>query len=208
MRLCIIDTGSANLNSVAQACQRLRLQPEISSDPEVLDKAQALILPGVGSASSIMRGVREHKLEDFITKVKVPLLGICLGMQIMSQGSEEVPQGADTGESFIPTLGLVAGRTQKLKGAGLRLPHMGWNSVEHSDHPLFLGIRQGAFFYFDHSYAVEIGDCTIGVCEYGQRFSAALARDNFMGVQFHPEKSGPVGERLLQNFFELTGDVA
>ncbi len=198
MQICIINTGSANLNSVQQALNRLGVKNEISSDVKVLEQADKLIMPGVGSADSIMRGMKEFALTDFVKGTKKPLLGICLGLQIEGAASEEVPLGSPLTE--IPMLGLVKGRVKKLPSDGQRLPHMGWNTVGHTGHPLFDGIKQNAYFYFDHSFALELGDYTIGSCEYGVKFTAALGSGNFMGVQFHPEKSGAAGEQLLRNF--------
>lgn len=198
MQVAIIDTGSANLNSVVQALKRLDTDPVISSDLAVLGQASHLIFPGVGAAAAVMEGVNSRQLRDFIVSTKKPLLGICLGMQVLGVSSTEVPLGSS--EESIKTLGLVSGRVMRLKAEGLRLPHMGWNTVSHGDHPLFEGIRDEAFFYFDHSFAMERGDFTIGATTYGQTFSSAVARDNFMGVQFHPEKSGKAGARLLRNF--------
>lgn len=198
MKICIIDTGSANLNSVNQAVKRLGVSPEISNDLEVLASADKLILPGVGSAISVMNGVRKYNLKDFILNTKKPLLGICLGMQIQAKDSEEVPLGSSA--KVEPTLGIVDGHVHKLQTCGLTLPHMGWNTVKHTDHPLFDGIKQDAFFYFDHSFALDIGEFTIGECEYGERFTAASGHNNFLGVQFHPEKSGAAGAALLSNF--------
>lgn len=198
MQVAIIDTGSANLNSVVQALKRLGADPVISSDLNVLGEAGHLIFPGVGAAAAVMEGVASRHLKDFILQTKKPLLGICLGMQVLGESSTEVPLGSDA--DAIETLGIVSGRVKKLKAEGLRLPHMGWNTVKHGDHPLFEGIRDGAFFYFDHSFAMELGDFTIGETSYGESFSSAVAKDNFMGVQFHPEKSGKVGAKLLHNF--------
>lgn len=198
MQVAIIDTGSANLNSVVQALKRLDADPVISSDLLVLSEASHLIFPGVGTAAAVMEGVNSRQLHDFIVTTKKPLLGICLGMQVLGRSSTEVP--LHSVETEIKTLGIVSGRVQKLKASGLRLPHMGWNTVRHGTHPLFEGIRNEAFFYFDHSFAMETGAFTIGETEYGEKFSSAVAADNFMGVQFHPEKSGAVGARLLSNF--------
>lgn len=199
-KVAIIDTGSANLNSVLQALKRLECEVQISSDTEILKKADRLIFPGVGAAAAVMQGIAERHLLDFILDNKKPLLGICLGMQVLAQSSAEVPLGSD--DSYIKTLGIVSEKVLRLDAKGGRLPHMGWNTVKHGDHPLFSKIKDEAFFYFDHSFAMEIGPDTIGVTEYGSSFASAVCKDNFMGVQFHPEKSGAVGARLLQNFLE------
>ncbi len=201
MRIGVIDTKACNLNSVLQALQRLQAEVIVSSDAAELQHADKLILPGVGTAQAVMHGIEHFKLQDFIVNSTKPLLGICLGMQVQAQTSDEVPLKADFNE--IKTLGIVPGHVQKINSQGLRLPHMGWNTVRHTDHPLFRDIAQDSYFYFVHSYCLPLNDFTIGRSEYGQSFSAAIARDNFMGVQFHPEKSGAVGSRLLQNFIEL-----
>ncbi|MCR5536874.1 MAG: imidazole glycerol phosphate synthase subunit HisH [Succinivibrio sp.] len=203
MQIGIIDTGSANLNSVKQAFARLGYAAEISSDPQILSKAERLILPGVGTAIACMQRIEHKGLIDFIVHNHTPMLGICLGMQILAKGSAEVE--LNSAADRIKTLGIVSGEVVKLQAEGLRLPHMGWNTVEHTDHPLFKGIKQQAYFYFDHSFALQCGSYTIGSTEYGMRFSAAVAQDNFMGVQFHPEKSGAAGEQLLRNFIEEFG---
>ena len=201
MKLCILDTKSANLNSVVQAIKRLGIDPVISADINTLNQADKLILPGVGTALAVMSGINDGNLYDFILNTKKPLLGICLGMQVLGSASAEVP--LNSGLKEIETLKIVPEKVKKLHGDNIILPHMGWNTVTHTDHPLFAGIKQNAYFYFVHSFAMDVGDYTIGICEYGVRFTAALCRDNFMGVQFHPEKSGSVGAKLLNNFINL-----
>ena len=199
MKISIIDTGSANLNSVVQAFKRIGYEAIVSSEISELQNADRLVLPGVGTAAAVMDGINKYKLRDFILETPKPLLGICLGMQIQATDSEEVPLGQD---SVIECLDIVKARCVKLKCDGLRLPHMGWNTVNHTDHPLFSDIKQDAFFYFDHSFAMQTGDYTIGKTTYGTEFSSAIAKDNFMGVQFHPEKSSAAGEQLLTNFIK------
>lgn len=199
-KTAIIDTGSANLNSVIQALKRLDCDPIVSCNVQELATCDRLIFPGVGAAASVMQGIAKRRLFDFITNASVPLLGICLGMQVLGSSSEETEYGSK--EPLVKTLGLVKERVLKLDSCGQRLPHMGWNTVHHRDHPLFEGIRDEAYFYFDHSYAMELGDCTIGKTTYGTTFTSALCRDHFMGVQFHPEKSGEAGSLLLQNFLK------
>ncbi|SFS33832.1 glutamine amidotransferase [Succinivibrio dextrinosolvens] len=199
MKISIIDTGSANLNSVVQAFKRIGYEAIVSSEISELQNADRLVLPGVGTAAAVMDGINKYKLRDFILETKKPLLGICLGMQIQATDSEEVPLGQD---SVIDCLDIVKSRVVKLKCDGLRLPHMGWNTVNHTAHPLFSDIKQDAYFYFDHSFAMQTGDYTIGKTTYGTEFSSAIAKDNFMGVQFHPEKSSAAGEQLLTNFIK------
>ncbi len=199
MKISIIDTGSANLNSVVQAFKRIGYEAIVSSEISELQNADRLVLPGVGTAAAVMDGINKYKLRDFILETQKPLLGICLGMQIQATDSEEVPLGQD---SVIECLDIVKARCVKLKCDGLRLPHMGWNTVNHTDHPLFSDIKQDAYFYFDHSFAMQTGDYTIGKTTYGTEFSSAIAKNNFMGVQFHPEKSSAAGEQLLTNFIK------
>lgn len=199
MKISIIDTGSANLNSVVQAFKRIGYEAIVSSEISELQNADRLVLPGVGTATAVMDGINKYKLRDFILETQKPLLGICLGMQIQATDSEEVPLGQT---SVIECLDIVTTRVVKLKCDNLRLPHMGWNTVNHTEHPLFSGIKQDAYFYFDHSFAMQTGDYTIGKTTYGTEFSSAIAKNNFMGVQFHPEKSSAAGEQLLTNFIK------
>jgi imidazole glycerol-phosphate synthase subunit HisH len=200
MKIYIINTGAANLNSVVQAFKRLGYDAVVSSDIAQMQDADRLVLPGVGTACAVMDGIEKYKLYDFVVNTKKPLLGICLGMQIQALDSTEVP--LESKDSVIKCLGLVDAHVVKIPDCGLRLPHMGWNTVSHTDHPLFDGIKQDAYFYFDHSFAMQTGVNTIGTTDYGQPFSSAIAKDNFMGVQFHPEKSSAAGEKLLTNFIK------
>lgn len=190
MKLGIIDTKCANLASLAFSLQRLGFESFTSSDTKELEKADKLFLPGVGTAFKAMQNLQNLHLDEFIKKTQKPLLGICLGMQILGEFSEELEQN---------TLGIIPFKTAKFKEReGFSLPHMGWNEVA-SSHPLFEGLN-GAYFYFVHSYCVGVNSHTIATCEYSEKFSAALQKDNFYGVQFHPERSGEAGELLLKNF--------
>lgn len=224
MKLCIVDTKAANFNSVVQALKRLGVEPQITRDLTTLQQADKLILPGVGSASALMNGIlglysdettccaqetvapttqgnEDRSLFKFLKQTTKPVLGICLGMQVLTERSFEVPLNSKS--NFIETLGMIKGEVKHLDSKGAPLPHMGWNTVRHNNHPLFDGIPQDSYFYFVHSYCVDVGEYTIAKCEYGQAFSAAMAKDNFMGVQFHPEKSGANGAKLLENFLKL-----
>ena len=220
MKICIVDTKSANFNSVVQALKRLNIETKITNDLNELKQADKLIMPGVGSSSAVMSGLLGHPLEDivniaggdkiahseltdFIINFKKPLLGICLGMQVQAQSSTEVP--LNSGVDKINTLGIVPGQVHELDVSANHepLPHMGWNTIEHNDHPIFKGIAQGSYFYFVHSFCLDVNNNTIATCHYGQDFSAAIAKDNFIGVQFHPEKSGANGNKLLENFLAL-----
>ena len=201
MKIYIINTGSANLNSVYQAFKRLGYEATISNDVEQMKDADRLVLPGVGAAISAMNGLRDNKLVDFVLNNQKPLLGICLGMQIQATDSTEVP--LESNAKTIDCLGIVKNHVVHLpENTELRMPHMGWNTVHNTDHPLFDGIKQDSFFYFDHSFAMDLSEDTIGVTDYGTKFSSAIAHNNFMGVQFHPEKSSANGEKLLTNFIQ------
>lgn len=198
--IVIIDTGCANLSSVRFAIERLGYEVTVSKDPEILQQAHKLFLPGVGTAKEAMANLIERDLVKQVSKLTQPVLGICLGMQMLAEGSEE----AFDGEQVIKTLGLVDGNVEKMDVAPLRLPHMGWNQVTPQlDNPLFKDIPAGSYFYFVHSYALPVNDNTIASCEYGAPFTAAVNKDNFYGVQFHPERSGKAGAQLIKNFLEL-----
>ncbi|AHX60863.1 imidazole glycerol phosphate synthase subunit HisH [Aeromonas media WS] len=203
-KLVIIDTGCANLASVRMAFERLGVQPQVSCQTADIEQADKLILPGVGTAVAAMKNLNERNLVPLIRAAKQPLLGFCLGMQMLAQASEEnMIADGDSGQ-LIDCLGIVPGRIRLMEVDNLRLPHMGWNQIEHDEtHPLLKGIQSGSYFYFVHSYALEVTDATLATCDYGQPFTAIVGRDNFFGAQFHPERSGSAGARLLQNFLEL-----
>ncbi|HDZ8832321.1 imidazole glycerol phosphate synthase subunit HisH [Aeromonas dhakensis] len=207
-KLVIIDTGCANLASVRMAFERLGVQPRVSREAADIEAADKLILPGVGTAVAAMKNLNERNLVPLIRAAKQPLLGFCLGMQMLAEASEEImSEGEDKG-GLIDCLGIVPGKIRLMEVGNLRLPHMGWNQVEHDEsHPLLKGIPSGSYFYFVHSYALEVTDATIATCNYGQPFTAIVGgvaeHSNFFGAQFHPERSGAAGARLLQNFLEL-----
>ena len=189
----IIDTGCANLASVRMACERLGASVVVSADPATLLSAERIILPGVGSAPAAMDLLRERDLLQLLPRITQPLLGICLGMQLL---------GAFSAEGNTAMAGLLPVSCERLDSQGLPLPHMGWNAIEPTDHPLFAGIRSGDYVYFVHGYGIAAGPLTLASCTYGQTFSAAIGQGQIMGVQFHPELSGPVGARILKNFLE------
>ncbi|MGS3150247.1 imidazole glycerol phosphate synthase subunit HisH [Aeromonas sanarellii] len=203
-KLVIIDTGCANLASVRMAFERLGVQPQVSSKAVDIEQADKLILPGVGTAVAAMKNLNERGLVPLIRAAKQPLLGFCLGMQMLAQASEESMNTADQGCGEIDCLGIVPGKIRLMEVGDLRLPHMGWNQITHDEtHPLLKGIHSGSYFYFVHSYALEVTEATLATCDYGRPFTAIVGRDNFFGAQFHPERSGAAGARLLQNFLEL-----
>lgn len=193
-QITIIDTACANLSSVKFAFDRLGYVAEITSDLNKIKAADKLILPGVGTAVAAMKNLQERGLIEVIQNLTQPVLGICLGMQLMTAFSEE---------GNVETLNLMPSQTALIPDTSLPLPHMGWNNVRYTEGcPLFDGIEQNSHFYFVHSYAVSPNDNTIATSHYGVDFSAAIAKDNFYGVQFHPERSGKNGALLLHNFVE------
>lgn len=196
MDVVILDTGCANLSSVKWAVERLGYQPVVSREKNVVLNADKLFLPGVGTARAAMEQLRERDLVELIKTCTQPVLGICLGMQLLGQRSEET-----TG---IETLDLIHQPVSLMDTGTLPLPHMGWNQVTaQAGHPLFRNISADSYFYFVHSYAMPVNAATIAQCDYGQPFSAAVQQDNFYGVQFHPERSGKAGAQLIKNFLEM-----
>jgi len=195
-RVVIIDSGGANIASLRFALERLGAQAALSADPGVIREATHVVLPGVGAAQDAMQRLRERGLAALIPQLAQPLLGICLGMQLLFESSAE----GDT-----PCLGILPGRAQRLPPAADRpVPHMGWNTLQPcAASPLLSGIDGGTYAYFVHSYALPLSEATIVRCDYGLAFSACVQRANFFGAQFHPERSAAVGARLLRNFLEL-----
>ena len=192
--ITIIDYDTGNLRSVANALGRLGAEYRITADPAAIRAAERVLLPGVGEASSAMAKLRERGLPDVIRSLKCPVLGICIGVQLLCRRSEE----GDT-----ECLGIFDNEVRRLRTEGLKVPHMGWDSIEDLRGPLFDGLDEGAYVYYVHSYAPQTNADTIARTTYGETFSAAIRRDNFFGTQFHPEKSASVGERILQNFLRL-----
>ena len=200
-KVVIIDTGCANVSSVRFAIERLGYEVTVSKDPDVVLNADKLFLPGVGTASEAMKNLEERGLITLVKQVEKPLLGICLGMQLLGKVSQEKGQKAD---ELVECLGLCDGEVKRMQTGDLPLPHMGWNTVTaQPGHPLFTGIESGEYFYFVHSFAMPVGDYTIAQCDYGNPFSAAVQSGNYYGVQFHPERSSKAGSQLIQNFLEL-----
>lgn len=195
MSLAIIDSGGANISSVVFACRRLGVEPVFTGDPEVIAGADRVILPGVGAARAAMDRLEAQGLVACIRGLTQPVLGICLGMQLLFDSSAE-------GETVC--LGVIPGRVEEMTpGEGLRVPHMGWNSTRQlRDDPLMAGLPPDPWFYFVHGYAAPVGDYTVASCRHGTEFSAIVHHRNFRGAQFHPERSALHGARLLKNFLE------
>jgi len=201
LRVVIIDTGCANVSSVKFAVQRLGYEVVISKDPETILNADKLFLPGVGTASEAMKNLEERDLIELIKKIDKPVLGICLGMQLLGMFSQEQSQNST---KDVQCLGLCKGNICLMNTGDLPLPHMGWNTVNvESEHPLFKDITTSEYFYFVHSFAMPVGRYTIAICDYGSSFSAAIQSGNYYGVQFHPERSSKAGSQLIKNFLEL-----
>ncbi|MFC5525593.1 imidazole glycerol phosphate synthase subunit HisH [Rhodanobacter ginsengisoli] len=196
MSIVLVDAGGTNIGSVRYALQRLGVDAALSADAAGIRAADKVILPGVGAAGPGMARLRELGLVELLRSLTQPVLGVCLGMQLLCAHSEE----GDT-----ECLGLVPASVRRfVEAPGLRVPHMGWNTlVARRPHPLLTGLVEGDQAYFVHSYAVPLGDYSLASTDYAGAFSAVIARDNFHGMQFHPERSAAVGAKLLQNFLEL-----
>ncbi len=197
--VAIIDYDTGNLRSVMNALERAGVEYIVTSDHDALRSADRVIMPGVGEASSAMEKLRERGLDSLVPTLTQPVLGICIGMQLMCESSEE---------GDAKCLGIFPTKVVKLpaelpSGEMLKVPHVGWDTIETLQSPLFEGISEGVHLYYVHSFAAEICDETIATTTYGVRFSAALHRDNFYGAQFHPEKSGTVGEMIINNFLKI-----
>ena len=191
--VAIIDNGGANIASLRHALERLGANSVLTTDVATLRAAPRVLLPGVGAAADAMSRLQAHGLVDVIRSLTQPVLGICLGMQLMFERSDE----GDT-----PCLGLVDARVSRFADApDLPVPHMGWNRIDaRSADPLLDGLRPGEHAYFVHSYRAPVGPWTVATTDYGGDFSSVIRQRNFAGAQFHPERSGPAGARLLANF--------
>jgi glutamine amidotransferase len=193
MNLVIVDYGAGNIKSIQFAFKRLGVEAELSNKPEVIKAADKVIFPGVGEASSAMTMLKQSKLDQLIPSLKQPVLGICLGMQLMCNHTEE---GDTSG------LGIFNVNVKRFKN-DVKVPQMGWNTVKNLKSDLFKGITEGDYMYLVHSYYAENCSEAIATTDYGLEYASALENDNFYGVQFHPEKSSVAGEQLLKNFLEL-----
>ena len=193
--IAIVDYKMGNLRSVENALKRLGAEFTVTSDAAVIRSADRVLMPGVGNAAEAMENLRAALLVDVVRSLRRPVLGICVGMQVMCRHSEE---------GDVDCLNLFDARVKRfVPSADLKVPHMGWNTIGNLESKLFKGIDGGEYVYFVHSYYPELCSDTIATSRHGVMFSAALKYENFYGTQFHPEKSGDVGERIIENFLRL-----
>jgi len=193
MRVAVIKYSAGNIRSVQIALEKLGVDSVVTDDPETIISADKVIFPGVGEASSAMKYLKARGLDTLIKSLKQPVLGICLGLQLMCEHSVE----ADT-ECF----GIFENKVKRFPAKG-KVPHMGWNSIHGLKGRLFDGVPEGSYVYFVHSYAAEPGGDMIAKTDYILEYASALQKDNFYALQFHPEKSGEVGQKILENFLRL-----
>ena len=196
MQISIIKYNAGNIRSVDNALRRLGAEPVITDDPSVLSRSDKVIFPGQGEAGSTMQYLREHELDSVIKGLTQPVLGICIGMQLLCRHSEE---------GNTDCLGIFDAEVKRFNPVAhdQKVPQMGWNTITDTSSLLFEGFKQPEFVYFVHSFYVPLCESTIATTDYIQPYSAALHKDNFFATQFHPEKSGSVGERIIKNFLEL-----
>ncbi len=199
MKVAIIKYNAGNIRSVSFALERLGVEHVITSDPDEIKNADKVIFPGVGEASSTMKYLKENKLDELIVNLKQPVLGICLGMQLMCSHSEE---------GNVDCLGIFDEKVKKFvlpnpNPENIKVPHMGWNAIANVNSKLFDATLEGQYVYFVHSFYVALGEHTAATTNYILPYSSALHKDNFYATQFHPEKSGDVGSRILENFIKL-----
>jgi len=193
MKVAIVKYNAGNIRSVYFALERLGIEAAITDDHDQLRNADRVIFPGVGEASTTMKYLKERKLDILLRELTQPVLGICLGLQLMCTHTEE---------GDADCIGIFDLEVKKFE-TKLKVPHMGWNNIENVRGKLFSPEAESRFVYFVHSYYAELGENTSAVTRYDNPFSAAIERDNFYATQFHPEKSGPVGEKILKNFLQL-----
>jgi glutamine amidotransferase len=195
MRVAILKYNAGNTTSVAEAVRRLGAEPEITDSAEDISSADRVIIPGVGEAASAMQFLRQRNLDRVIASLARPVLGICLGMQLLCKSSAE---------GDVECIGVFSASVSLLPAdSDVKIPHIGWNQIRVGKSPLFEGVKHDPFVYFAHSYAVTNCETAIAHCDYAGGFAAAIENSNFFGVQFHPEKSGSIGSQILENFMRL-----
>jgi len=193
MKVAVIKYNAGNIHSVRVALERLGLTPIVTDDPDIISQSDKVIFPGVGEASSAMEYLKERDLDQLIIHLKIPVLGICLGLQLMCHQSEE---------NGTKCLGIFDTSVRRFPPTD-KVPHMGWNTITHLKGTIFKNIPEKSYVYFVHSYYAAITPSVIARTKYILDFASALEIDNFFAVQFHPEKSGPIGEKILKNFLDL-----
>lgn len=195
-KVAIIDSGGANIASLRFALRRLQVNATLTCDPDTIRDASHVILPGVGAAADAMQRLQSQKLSRLIPTLEQPVLGICLGLQLLAERSDE---------QNTQCLGIIAGRARQLTGDQQnRVPNMGWSRISaRRKHPLLAGIDQRSYFYFLHSYALPVDEYTVATSDHSAAFTAILSRNNFHATQFHPERSADAGAQLLRNFLSL-----
>ncbi len=194
MKVAIVKYNAGNVQSLTFALNRLGVEPILSDDPEFLKSADKVIFPGQGEASSAMRSLKEKGLDEVLKSLKQPFLGVCLGMQLMCESSEE---------NDTECLGIIPQKVLRFDSSDVKVPHMGWNDIHQLKSPIMNGISEGDYLYFVHSYYVPVCEETVAVAEYPMAFSAALNKNNYYAIQPHPEKSAEAGMKLLDNFLKL-----
>lgn len=193
MKLVIVKYNAGNIRSVTFALERLGVQAIVTDDKDEISSADKVIFPGVGEASSAMSYLKERELDKVIVSLRQPVLGICLGMQLMCNYSEE---------GNTKCLGIFDQQVKKFNDS-LKVPQIGWNKITELKSPIFNGVKENEYMYFVHSYYVELGENTIAQTSYGINYSSALHKNNFYAAQFHPEKSSIAGQKLLENFIKM-----
>lgn len=194
MKVAIVKYNAGNIASVQNALGRLGVESEVTDEADVLSRADKVIFPGVGEASTAMQYLRERGLDAVIKTLTQPVLGICLGMQLLCSYSEE---------NDTDCLGIFPNRVKRFAGSDLKVPQVGWNTISNLKGPMFADVTDKSHVYFVHGYYVEESDKSAAICSYGVNFAAAIQNENFYAVQFHCEKSGVVGEQILANFLNI-----
>jgi glutamine amidotransferase len=193
VKVAIIKYNAGNIHSVRLALERLGISPHVTDDPEQIRRADKVVFPGVGEAQSAMQYLNKRGIAKLITGLKQPVLGICLGLQLMCE------QSAENKTECLSIFPVKVKKFPKQK----KVPHMGWNAINDLKGDLFRKVNDGSYVYFVHSYYAELNNYEIAQTDYGKPFSSAMQRDNFFAVQFHPEKSADIGEQILRNFLSL-----
>ena len=194
MKVGIVKYNAGNIESVQNALNRLGVESVVTNDSDTLQTVDKVIFPGVGEASTAMNYLREYNLDKVIKSLTQPVLGICLGMQLLCEFSAE---------NDTKCLEIFPYNVNKFVSDNLKVPQIGWNTISNLEGELFKNVAENSYVYFVHSYFVEFGEKTIATCDYGEKFSAAIQSKNFYATQFHPEKSGKIGEQILENFLKI-----